>query len=79
MKMIASKVRAFVREEDGVALTEYLVLLGLLVGGVIAAVILAGTNLVTAWTYRGRLLTNSWSCAVPTSTRLDDTGTPANA
>jgi len=53
MKMIASKVGTFVREEDGVALTEYLVLLGLLVGGVIAAVTLAGTNLGIAW--------NSWA------------------
>lgn len=49
MKALLYKVRAFAREEDGVALSEYLVLLGLLVGGVIAAVTLAGQNLSTAW------------------------------
>ena len=62
MKMIASKVSAFVREEDGVALTEYLVLLGLLVGGVIAAVLLAGKNLSTAWNSWGTFFTNM-SCS----------------
>jgi pilus assembly protein Flp/PilA len=49
MKALLSAVRAFAREEDGVALSEYLILLGLLVGGVIAAVTLAGANLATAW------------------------------
>ncbi len=64
MKAFVSKVRAFAREEDGVALTEYLILLGLLVGGAITAVTLAGTNLGTVW--------NAWAgwftdeLAVPT-------------
>ncbi|MCY1322786.1 hypothetical protein D9M68_213970 [compost metagenome] len=49
MKALLTKVRAFAREEDGVALTEYLILLALLVGGVIAAVTAAGTNLSAAW------------------------------
>ncbi|MDK1389201.1 hypothetical protein QN224_27735 [Sinorhizobium sp. 8-89] len=49
MKALLSKVRAFAREEDGVALTEYLILLALLVGGVIGAVTLAGTNLSNVW------------------------------
>ncbi|WEX89049.1 hypothetical protein PZN02_001590 [Sinorhizobium garamanticum] len=49
MKAFVSKVSAFAREEDGVALSEYLILLGLLVGGVITAVTTAGTNLDTAW------------------------------
>lgn len=49
MKALLSTVRAFAREEDGVALTEYLILLALLVGGVIAAVTTAGTNLDAAW------------------------------
>ncbi|MQW88257.1 hypothetical protein [Sinorhizobium saheli] len=53
MKAFLSKVSAFAREEDGVALSEYLVLLGLLVGGVIAAVTTAGGNLATAWTNWG--------------------------
>jgi len=49
MKALLSAVRAFAREEDGVALTEYLILLALLVGGVITAVTLAGDNLATVW------------------------------
>ncbi|MBY5851035.1 MULTISPECIES: Flp family type IVb pilin [Rhizobium] len=49
MKAFVNSVRAFAREEDGVALTEYLILLALLVGGVIAAVTLAGNNLATVW------------------------------
>jgi pilus assembly protein Flp/PilA len=49
MKAFVNSVRAFAREEDGVALSEYLILLGLLVGGVIGAVTLAGDNLDTAW------------------------------
>lgn len=49
MKALLSAVRAFAREEDGVALTEYLILLALLVGGVIATVVIAGTNLNAAW------------------------------
>lgn len=53
MKAVMLKVRAFGQEEDGVALTEYLILLGLLVGGVVATVQIAGTNLNTAW--------NSWA------------------
>jgi pilus assembly protein Flp/PilA len=50
MKALLSAVRAFAREEDGVALTEYLILLALLVGGVITAVTLAGDNLALVWT-----------------------------
>ncbi len=53
MKALLSEVRAFAREEEGVALTEYLILLGLLIGGAIAAVTLAGTNLSAAWTAWG--------------------------
>jgi len=43
-------LKAFRKEEDGLALTEYLVLLGLLVGGVILAVIAFGEGLEGAWT-----------------------------
>lgn len=53
MKALLSAVRAFAQEEDGVALSEYLILLGLLVGGLIAAVSTAGDNLETAWTNWG--------------------------
>lgn len=43
-------LQSFRKEEDGLALTEYLVLLGLLLGGVIVAVGVLGTDLSTAWT-----------------------------
>ena len=50
-------LQSFRKEEDGLALTEYLVLLGLLVGGVIAAVTLFGGNLATTWnTWAGWVL-----------------------
>ncbi|MGX9993117.1 Flp family type IVb pilin (plasmid) [Rhizobium sp. Z1P35] len=59
MKALVNCVRAFAREEDGVALTEYLILLALLVGGVITAVTLAGTNLAAVWTgWAGWFTTN---------------------
>ena len=45
-----NKIRLnFVKDEEGLALTEYLILLGLLTGGVIAAVILVGGELSAAW------------------------------
>ncbi|TPM03767.1 hypothetical protein FJ960_14955 [Mesorhizobium sp. B2-3-11] len=53
MTKLISMFRAFAREEDGIALSEYLVLLGLLVGGVIAAVLAVGVNLASAWTSWG--------------------------
>ena len=43
-------LQSFRKEEDGLALTEYLVLLGLLVGGVIITVGLLGVELGAAWT-----------------------------
>ena len=51
--MIEYVMIKFKQDEDGLALTEYLLLLGLLVGGVIVAVTLFGTNLGNAW--------NSWA------------------
>ncbi len=59
MKAFLTKVRAFSREEDGVALTEYLILLALLVGGVITAVTVAGSNLSAAWGAWGSWWTTS--------------------
>ncbi|WP_428648636.1 Flp family type IVb pilin, partial [Roseibium sp.] len=47
--------------EDGVALTEYLMLLGLLVAGVIVAVTAAGTNLAAAWDSWGTFWTTTVS------------------
>ena len=49
MKKALESIRAFAAEEEGIALTEYLVLLGLLVAGVIGAVTLAGNGLAGAW------------------------------
>lgn len=49
----------FVRDEDGLALTEYLVLLGLLVGGVIAAVITFRTGLSNAWVSWGNFFSSA--------------------
>ncbi len=42
-------LQTFRKEEDGLALTEYLLLLGLLVGGVILAVTAFGTGLSATW------------------------------
>ncbi|MBB4186192.1 pilus assembly protein Flp/PilA [Sinorhizobium terangae] len=67
MKALLSKVRAFAREEDGVALTEYLILLGLLVGGVIVAVTTAGDSLAAAWNSWGNFFSQSLTCAPSTS------------
>ena len=39
----------FVKDEEGLALTEYLILLGLLTAGVITAVIAVGSSLQVAW------------------------------
>ena len=39
----------FARDEDGIALTEYLILLGLLTVAVIIAVLAVGTELGNAW------------------------------
>ena len=50
MKKMMGIVRAFVAEEDGAALTEYIVLLGILVGGVIVAVGAFGQGLNSVWT-----------------------------
>lgn len=49
MTHLVEMVRAFRREEDGVALTEYLVLLALLLAGVVVAVGAAGESLTGAW------------------------------
>ena len=49
MKKMIDMLSAFGREEDGIALTEYLILLGLLTAGVIASVVTIGGGLETAW------------------------------
>lgn len=49
MIMVKNTIARFRKDEDGLALTEYLILLGLLTAAVIAAVLLFGTNLAAAW------------------------------
>ena len=50
MYIVLSKlIQRIRREEDGLALTEYLILLGLLTAGVIAAVLAIGGDLATYW------------------------------
>ncbi|MER9410409.1 MULTISPECIES: hypothetical protein [unclassified Mesorhizobium] len=61
MTKLTSMFRAFAREEDGIALTEYLILLGVLTAAVITAVTLSGTNLAAAW--------GSWAGFFATLTR----------
>ncbi|MDX1822718.1 MAG: hypothetical protein R3197_17630 [Paracoccaceae bacterium] len=42
-------LQSFRQEEDGLALTEYLILLALLTGAVIASVLAIGVDLGAAW------------------------------
>jgi pilus assembly protein Flp/PilA len=53
-KLLTKAIRFHI-EEDGLALTEYLILLGIIAGGLIALVGVFGTDLGGAWTS----LTNS--------------------
>ena len=65
MKNAFELIDAFGREDEGVALTEYLILLALLIGGVILAVTTAGGNLATAWTSWGTWWTTNVSAPAP--------------
>ena len=58
---IETAVFNFLYREDGLALTEYLILLGLLAGVVIGAVTAFGGNLGTSWTGWGTWLTGNVS------------------
>lgn len=53
----------FRREDEGLALTEYLVVLGLMIGGVIFAVMLFGQQLNVAW--------GEWADWIDTSIGVD--------
>lgn len=66
MTLITDKIREFAREEDGIALTEYLILLGILSAAAITAVTTSGTNLGNAW--------NDWTAFF---LALDERGAPA--
>lgn len=52
------KLDDFRKMQEGVALTEYIVLLGLLVAGVIIAVGIFGSNLSSVWTAWGTWMSN---------------------
>ena len=65
MKYVLKNIRSFVADEDGVALTEYLVLLGILIGGVIVAVTAASVNLASAWSSWGTFWTTTVSYTAP--------------
>lgn len=47
---MVDRIRVFAREQDGAALTEYVVLLGILIVGVVGAVLAFSSALSTAWT-----------------------------
>jgi len=49
LQMLKAMFGRFRRDEDGLALTEYVVLLGLIVAAVIIAVQAFGTNLADTW------------------------------
>ncbi len=70
MNSISKNLRAFAAEEEGIALTEYLILLGLLVGGVIATVGIAGASLDGAWT----AWSTFWDGMGPDGAGDDDSG-----
>ncbi|MFC6639824.1 hypothetical protein GV827_20290 [Sulfitobacter sp. JBTF-M27] len=59
---LATLVHRFRKEEDGLALTEYLILLGLLTGAVIVAVLAFGTQLGVLW--------QEWATWLENETRL---------
>ena len=61
MTRVLDMVRAFSREEDGIALTEYLILLGFFAVAVIVAVTAAGGNLAQAWQSWGTFWTTEVS------------------
>ncbi|MFY0692783.1 MAG: hypothetical protein JXR14_12775 [Paracoccaceae bacterium] len=52
-------VARFQKDEDGIALTEYLILLGLLAAAVILAVIFFGEQLASVW--------NEWATWISTN------------
>jgi pilus assembly protein Flp/PilA len=49
MQRMMIRLRGFAREEKGLALTEYLILLGLMTSGVVLSTALFGASLAQAW------------------------------
>lgn len=69
----------FRREDEGLALTEYLVLLGLMVGLVIFAVMQFGFNLNLAWSQWAQWIADSLYLAGGTTTAVTAEPTGAAA
>ncbi len=59
MKMLSKFAVAFVKDEEGAALTEYLVLIGLITAAAVAATILFGNTLANTF--------NDWSTWIGTN------------
>jgi pilus assembly protein Flp/PilA len=75
INFLRSQVSRFSKDENGLALTEYLILLGLLTAGVIAAVLLMGTSLGTAWGTWGNWFTdNTVELSAPAATTTGGDG-----
>lgn len=68
-------LQTFRKEEDGLALTEYLILLGLLTGAVIVAVLTFGQQLAGTWQDWANWLAGS-QIAAPTTGAGTATLTP---
>jgi pilus assembly protein Flp/PilA len=66
LKFIKTQAVRFTKEEDGLALTEYLILLGLLTGAVILAVVAFGSALANTWNTWGTFFT-TWGVGAPVS------------
>ena len=58
-KFLTNTATRFVNDEEGIALTEYLILLGLLTGAVIAAVLIFGRELGLNWQSWATWMTNA--------------------
>ena len=65
MNSIKNTLVRFSKDEDGLALTEYLILLGLLTGAVIIAVGVFGTQLGVNWGTWGTWMTGNTDLQAP--------------
>ena len=66
LNFIKTQAIRFTKDEDGLALTEYLILLGLLTGAVILAVVAFGGALSNTWNTWGTFFTD-WGIGAPTN------------
>lgn len=71
--LMKTTLARFRREESGLALTEYLILLGLLTAVVITAVVLFGTELGANWTSWGEWMRDEALEAPATTTTTTTT------